>query len=179
MIYTVPSNWKYDESIEMLYLFYQKTDELLSQVSPITYSLPLHNVMTLVKEMDQVFDLLNEYGMISEYYSKYIVPILEEFLSQTEEDYVLKKILGNRLFNIRTGFTESLRDHTHLKEWINVLKQACTLTKYREAYREEISHLIMHTHDKNKLLLATERYFTCLVDMGYSREYLYTSLNIL
>lgn len=67
MIYRIPENWDYNESMEMLYLFYQKADELLSETSPDTYSLPLHNSMTLLKEVEETFDLLNEYGMLTEY----------------------------------------------------------------------------------------------------------------
>ena len=68
MIYHVPESWDYNESLEMLYLFYQKTDELLSEASPDTYSLPLHNSMTLLEEVEEIFDLLNGYGMLTEYY---------------------------------------------------------------------------------------------------------------
>lgn len=173
MIYTIPENWKYDESLEMLYLFYQKVDELLSAATPDTYSLPLHNSITLVEEMEEVFDLLNQYNMIDEYYNKYIPPIIEEFLEQSEDDYILKKILGQRLFSIRTGFTEATRDHIHIKGWINTFKQACMPSKYRNAYKKEIIHLVNETKEKEKLLYSTVSYFSLLVRMGYSREYLY------
>lgn len=174
MIYHIPENWDYNESMEMLYLFYQKADELLSEASPATYSLPLHNSMTLLKEVEEIFDLLNEYGMLAVYYSKYIPPIIEELLDQIENDYILKKILGNRLFNIRTGLTEAQKNHAHLKGWVNAFKQACTPLKYRKAYVSEIIHLVRETKDKNKLLYSTTCYFTCLIRMGYSREYVYT-----
>ncbi len=174
MIYRIPENWAYNESLEMLYLFYQKADELLSESSPDTYSLPLHNSMTLLIEAEEIFDLLNEYGMITEYYSKYIPPILEELLAQIESDYILKKILGGRLFSIRTGLEEGQKSHIHLKGWINAFKQACTFQQYRKAYIKEIVHLVNDTKDKNKLLYSTTCYFTCLIRMGYSREYVYT-----
>lgn len=173
MIYHIPENWEYSEPMEMLYLFYQKADELLSEASPDTYSLPLHNSITLLKETEEIFDLLNEYGMLTEYYSKYIPPILEELLDQMESDYLLKKILGSRLFSIRTGLAEAQKSHVHLKGWINTFNQACTFSQYRKAYANEIIHLVKETKDKNKLLYSTERYFTCLIRMGYSREYVY------
>lgn len=56
MIYRIPENWIYNESLEMLYLFYQKADELLSETSPDTYSLPLHNSMTLLIEAEEIFE---------------------------------------------------------------------------------------------------------------------------
>jgi len=174
MIYQIPENWDYNESLEMLYLFYQKADELLSENSPDTYSLPLHNSMTLLSEAEEIFDLLNEYGMLAEYYGKYIPPILEELLSKIESDYILKKMLGARLFSIRTGLTEAQKTSSHLKGWINLFKQACTSSQYRKAYSAEISHLVKNTKDKNKLLYSTTCYFTSLIRMGYSREYIYT-----
>lgn len=174
MIYQIPENWDYSESMEMLYLFYQKTDELLSETSPDMYSLPLHNSMTLLQEVEEIFDLLNEYGILEEYYSKYIPPILEELLYQIESDYILKKILEKRLFSIRTGLTEAQKKYANLKKWVNIFKQACAPSKYREAYMQEIVHLVKETKDKNKLLYSTTCYFTCLVRIGCSREYVYT-----
>ena len=175
MIYHIPENWDYSESLEMLYLFYQKADELLSETSPDTYSLPLHNTITLLSEAKEIFDLLNEYGMLTEYYERYVPPIIDELLAQIEDDYILKRILGPRLFSIRTGLAEAQKNHTHLKRWIDVFTQACTNAKYRKAYSSEISHLVKETKDKNKLLYSATCYFTCLVRMGYSREYLYTA----
>lgn len=175
MIYRIPENWDYNESLELLYLFYQKADELLSETSPNTYSLPLHNSMTLLSEAEEIFNLLNEYEMVAEYYGKYIPPILEELLEQLEDDYILKRILDSRLFSIRTGLIEAQKNPTHLKEWLNVFKQACTASKYRKAYSAEISHLVKDTKDKNKLLYSTTCYFISLIHLGYSREYIYTS----
>ena len=60
MLCNIPENWVYEESLEMLYLFYQRTDELLSASTSDTYSLPLHNSWTLVDEIVEVFNLLNE-----------------------------------------------------------------------------------------------------------------------
>ena len=172
MIYRIPENWDYNESLELLYLFYQKADELLSETSPNTYSLPLHNSMTLLSEAEEIFNLLNEYEMVAEYYGKYIPPILEELLEQLEDDYILKRILDSRLFSIRTGLIEAQKNPTHLKEWLNVFKQACTASKYRKAYSAEISHLVKDTKDKNKLLYSTTCYFISLIHLGYSREYI-------
>lgn len=173
MINNIPENWVYNSSMEMLYLFYQKTDELLSESTSDTYALPLHNSLTLIKEINEVFTLLNEYGMIEKYYIKYIPPIIEEFLKQTEDDYILKRILGERLSSIRTGFTEALTNYIHLEGWGDIFRQTCTLSKYLKAYENEIIHLITETSDKTKLLYCIQNYFVCLVRIGYSREYLY------
>lgn len=102
MINKIPDSWDYDDSMEMLWLFYQATDELLSETTPDTYTLPLHNALTLIDEMEEVYVLLKEHNIVDKYYIQYIPPIIDEFLSQTEDDSILKKILGLRLESIRT-----------------------------------------------------------------------------
>lgn len=175
MINAVPSNWEYSDSLEMLYLFYQCTDELLSEATPDTYALPQHNVVTLLREIEEVFELIDNHNMLDEYYAKYIPPIIEEFIDQTEKDYIFKKIVGDRLFSIRTGFEEAKTTHAHLSGWISVFKQACSMRKYREMYEKEIVRLITTTTEKQKLITCTTNYFITLSRIGYSREYLYTT----
>lgn len=175
MINKVPNNWEYNDSLEMLYLFYQCTDELLSEVTPDTYALPQHNVVTLLREIEEVFDLISNHNMLDDYYAKYIPPIIEEFLDQTENDYIFKRIVGDRLFSIRTGFEEAKTTDTHLSGWISVFKQACSMRKYREMYEKEIIYLITTTTEKQKLITCTTNYFITLSHIGYAREYLYTT----
>ena len=175
MINTIPDNWEYTDSLEMLYLFYQCADELLSEVTPDTYALPQHNVVTLLCEIEEVFDLINAHNMLDEYYAKYIPPIIEEFIDQTEKDYIFKRIVGNRLLSIRTGFEEAKTTHAHLSGWISVFKQACSMRKYHEMYEKEIVRLITTTTEKQKLITCTTNYFITLTHIGYSREYLYTT----
>ena len=58
MINTIPDNWEYTDDLEMLFLFYQSTDELLSEVTPDTFALPLHNVLSLIDEIAEEAILL-------------------------------------------------------------------------------------------------------------------------
>lgn len=64
MINTIPENWEYNDSLEMLFLFYQKADELLSENTPDTFALPMHNAITLLYEIEAVNDLLVQYGLV-------------------------------------------------------------------------------------------------------------------
>ena len=175
MINTIPNNWEYNDSLEMLFLFYQCADELLSEVTPDTYALPQHNVVTLLLEIEEVYDLINNHNMLGEYYTKYIPPIIDEFLDQTERDHIFKRIVGERLLSIRTGFEEAKTTHIHLSGWISVFKQACSIKKYREMHEQEIEYLITSTNDKQKLIASTINYFITLTHIGYTREYLYTT----
>lgn len=173
MITTIPNNWKYDESLEMLFLFYQRADELLSETTADSFSLPLHNTITLLIEMDNVYALLKTYGLIDEYYGKYIPPIIDEFICQTENDYIFKKCVGERLDSIRTGFTEAKNSSTHLQSWIDVVIHLCSPAQYINEYTNEISHLLKETNDKSKLIYCETNYFVSLRQVGYSREHLY------
>lgn len=174
MIGNRPESWSKDSTLDMLWLFYQCTDELLSNSSADTYTLPLHNSVTLMFELREIYYLLKKYNIIDAYYRNYISPIIEEFLDSTEEDYILKRILGGRLDRIRTGFNEALNNSTVLERWIGVFAQACNPEKYLQRYKEEIKHLVSETGDKEKLLYCTSNYYITLRKIGYTREFLYS-----
>lgn len=91
MINKPPESWEYCDDLEMLYLFYQITDELLNEATPDTYSLPLHNPLSLVGELVETYALLKEHDSIDDYYTKYIPPIIDELLEKIKDDYLLKK----------------------------------------------------------------------------------------
>lgn len=175
MINKVPESWEYNNNLEMLFLFYQSTDELLSEITPDTYALPLHNVLSLLDEIVETYNLLEKHGSINEYYNKYMPPIIEEFIHKIEEDYLLKKMLGKRLDSIITGFFEAKNDHKLLERWVDIFTQSCNGDKYRLLYENEIVRLITETNDKNKLLYCIQNYYVTLINIGYSREYLYSS----
>lgn len=175
MINRKPTNWVNDDSLEMLFLFYQISDELLSEVSPDTYSLPQHNTLTLFSEIQEIYFMLKRHGIVEQYYSQYIPPIIDELLSNLEDDYILKQVFGKRLFCIRTGFEEAKTNHQLLERWMEMFQHSCSVSTYRKKYTDEIRHLITSTKDKKKLLYCTKNYYVCLVHLGYSREYLYTT----
>ena len=173
MINKIPDNWDYKDDLEMLFLFYQSTDELLSEVTTDTYALPLHNTLSLFLEIDEIYRLLKRNSIIEKYYEQYIPPIIEEFLKSLEDDYLLKKMLGKRQDLIKTGFTECLKNSILLERWLESFMQLCTLGRYKEAYENEIIHLVTQTNDKQKLLYCLSNYYVHLISIGYSREYIY------
>ena len=139
---SIPENWEYHESLEILFFFYLTTKELLSDKTVDSYALPLHNTISLIYEMGQVFYWLKEFDMVSEYYNKYIVPIIEEFKEKTVCDDIFKDIVGMRLESIRTGFGEAIKDYRIFDKWINVVKQACSLNEYVKIHRDRICNLV-------------------------------------
>ena len=90
MITNVPANWKYNESLEMLFLFYQRAEELLSVKTIDTYRLPAHNTMTLCIEIRSLFSALKSRNQLEEYYQKYICPVIDELIASIHEDALLK-----------------------------------------------------------------------------------------
>ena len=175
MVNQIPDSWEYNESLEMLFLFYQCADELLSETTTDTYSLPLHNAYTLIFEMQEVYSLLNKYGIVAEYFDKYIPPIIEEYLHQVENDYIYKKIMGDRLDSIKTGFKEAKSNPKLLERWIEYSSQICSIQKYYLSYKDEIINIVINSNDKKKLMYCVANYFIILRTIGYSREYLYTT----
>ena len=175
MIVSIPESWRYNDSLEMLYYFYQVSDELLSEVTPDTYSLPLHSTFSLLGEIGEIYDILEKFDIVETYYYSYIPLIIDEFLDSLEKDYLLKQQLGHRLFTIRTGFEEAKKNHVLLHRWFSFFYQACSREKYRDLYSQEIIRLVEQTKDKNKLLYCAKNYYVSLICEGYSREYLYIS----
>ena len=174
MINAVPENWKYDDSLEMLFLFYQCTDELLSETAPDTYCLPQHNTITLFCELDEVYTLLKGYNIVDQYYSNYVPPIIDEFLNCLEKDKLLKGLIGRRIFTLKTGFEEAKQNSVLLERWCNLFKQICSPERYIKIYKEEIVRLVTETKDKMQLYYSVKNLYISLIGVGYSREYLYT-----
>lgn len=175
MVNTIPENWEYNDSLEMLFLFYQKAEELLSENTPDTFALPMHNAITLLYEIEAVNDLLVQYGLVKAYYSKYVPIIIDELLHEIERDYILKKFLDIRLESIKTGLVEAKTNQVLLEKWLNLFKHSCSPSSYRKAYVSEISRLIQNTKDKDKLMYCAQNYFILLRHAGYSREYMYNA----
>ena len=174
MVNNPPRNWKYSEEIEMLFFFYQCVDELLSENTGDTYALPVHNSMTLVHEIEFIYNMLMEYDLVSEYYLKYIPVIIDELIFNIEDDHLLKREFGKRLDTIKTGFREAKNNHVLLRRWLSIFHQACSDERYIQLYKDEIGRLILSTINKSELVKCARRLFVCLVNDGLSREFLYT-----
>lgn len=173
MVNKIPETWQYDSKLEMLLYFYQISDELLSKSTPDTYTLPLNNSFSLFHEIEEVYNLLEQHNIISQYYYNYVPVIIDELLEALECDAILKNILGKRFESLRTGLQESQKNYVLLRRWLNLFHQICDLKKYIHKYRTEIERLIMETSNKKNLAYCAKNYYIALTNIGYSREYLY------
>ena len=142
MINNIPENWTYSDDLEMLFYFYQCTDELLSETSPDSFALPLHNTITLINELTEIYSLLKKYDIVKEYYERYIPPIIDEFFHSMTEDYVLKSMLGERLDSILTVFEE--REDTRTRMTITNIKSTGLILYVSAQYRftRQYSHFL-------------------------------------
>lgn len=173
MVNLVPDSWKYTDEMEMLFFFYQCSDELLSENSPDTYALPFHNSMSLMYEIEYTYNLLEQYHLINKYYTSYIPVVIDEFLNSLSNDYILKKALGYRLDSIKTGLCEAKVNHVLLQRWLDLFNQSCNNKQYRELYSEELISLITETKSKKDLRYCTSNFYVAIMNSGYSREYMY------
>lgn len=174
MITNIPMNWKYSTSLEMLFLFFQRAEELLSDKTIDTYRLPAHNTMTLCIEICSLFSALKSRNQLEEYYQKYISPVIDELIASIHEDDLLKGKLSNRLDTILTGLEESKKNSKLIIRWLDLIFQLCTPTQYYLMYKEEIIRLITEGKSKNELLFCEQVYFVCLKNiLEYSMEYMY------
>lgn len=174
MIYSIPDSWVYKKDMEMLWFFYQSVDEMLSTYTIDSYSVPLHNTLTLFEEMNIVYSFLRQYGMIDSYYTKYICPIIDEFLYSLASDVVLKKMLGERLNRFEIGLKEAKDNSVLLPKWLHLFMHDINEMDYYKKYQLEICEIVKsNTNEKKWLAYCLKVAFAELLWRGYNREYLY------
>ena len=174
MINQIPDNWVYSNKMEMLWFFYQRVDEMLSTNTIDTYSVPLHNTITLFHELVEVDSILKQFGLEETYFENYLTPIIDELLNSLKQDFILKHKLDKRLLKFMAGFEESKKNSAVLSKWIPLFMQAINEEEYIDLYKTEISELIIdNKRDKKKLEYCIRVLFSELLFIGYNREYLY------
>jgi hypothetical protein len=60
-----------------------------------------------------------------------------------------------------------------MERWVELIIDLCPVRKYFEKNKEIIFKSINSNRDKDKLLSAKTRFYSCLINFGYSEEYLY------
>lgn len=176
MVNEIPESWSYNENLENMLFFYQISEEMLSYVSPDSFRLPVCNSMTLCIEIRRIYDFLYKSKQIERYYSKYIPCIIDELISEIQQDSILKNQLGNRLESIITGLISAKEIPTELIRWINLINQSCTLEEHKKLNKSRIKTIISGTKDKKELAKRTQEYYIDLIGLGYSPEFLYQSI---
>lgn len=174
----MPKNWKKDaEPLEMLFFFYQVSEELLNEKTPDSFALPMHNAITLLIEMSYVNELLKKYGLVEKFYSKYIPVIIEEFLEQFQSDIIIKEMLNHRYDSIRAGFEQAKGLPNQLNIWIEAFQQAVSFFEYIDHLKKKIAELIVGSKRKKNLLSLVANFYIMLLAAGYSKEQLRKELS--
>lgn len=178
MINSIPAKWKNDgHTLDMLFFFYQLSEEFLNEHTPDSFSLPMHNSITLLMEMAQMNELLNRYGMVEKYFTKYIPVIVDEFLNQLQNDDILKKMLGHRYELMKIGFESSKNDSKQLDIWVQSFQQAVSIFEYIDCLKKIIADIIeTKRNDKQKLYYVTSNLYVSLLTIGYSKQYIRNEL---
>lgn len=173
MITDIPSCWEYTKDLETLLFFYQRSEEMLSKYTVDTYHVKMHNTLSLCKEALTIYRQLDGLNIINEYYSKYVHDILNELIFSIHNDEVIKQILGVRLESVITGLNAAKSDSSLMERWVETIIDSCQPRKYFEENKKIICEAVINNHNKDKLLSAMERFYSYLIDFGYSEEYLY------
>lgn len=174
MVYSIPDSWVYNKDMEMLWYFYQNVDEMLSTYTIDTFSVPLHNTLTLFEEMNIVYSFLSKYGMLDKYYTKYIDPIIDEFLYSLVGDSVLKKMLGERLSRFEIGLKEAKGNPALLPKWLHLFMHDINEIDYYKHYQSLICSIVKNNKkEKKRLTYCLKVAFAELLWRGYNREFLY------
>lgn len=173
----MPENWKEkEESLEMLFFFYQVSEELLNEKTPDSFALPMHNAITLWGEMGYMNELLNNYGLVGQYYSKYIPVIVDEFLSQLRSDSIIKKLLNYRYDSMLRGFEDAKNKPDHLNLWLESFQQAVPFNSYIDNLKSKIIELLADSKEKKELQNLTKNLYIMLIAYGYSKKYIRRTL---
>lgn len=173
MINQLPSCWNYTKDMETLLFFFQRSEEMLSKYTVDTYHVKMHNTLSLCKEALTIYEQLDSLNIISEYYAKYVPDILNELIFSIHNDEVIKKILGVRLESVITGLDIAKTDSSLMERWVETIIDSCKSRKYFEENKKIICKAVINNRNKDKLLSAMERFYSYLIDFGYSEEYLY------
>lgn len=173
MITEIPKCWKYTKDLETLFFFFQRSEEMLSKYTVDTYHVKMHNTISLCEEALYLYRQLDDLNIISEYYTKYICDILDELIFSIHNDDVIKQLLGVRLDSIITGINSAKANSSLMERWVETIIDFCQPEKYLEINKDIICDSVANNHNKDKLLNAMTRFYSYLIDRGYSEEYLY------
>ena len=91
-----------------LFLFYQKSNELLFRHTVDSYKLPIHNVFSIIKEISGVSTLLRISNTVDRYFESYISPMIDEFLFLANNDKIFKKMMGEYFGEVINKFDKHL-----------------------------------------------------------------------
>lgn len=173
MINEIPRCWDYNKNLETLLFFFQRSEEMLSKYTVDTYHVKMHNTISLCREALSLYEKLDALNIIDEYYTKYICDILDELIFSIHNDDVIKQLLGVRLESVVTGIETAKSNSSLLERWIETVLDFCKSKKYLEKNKEIICDSVVNNHNKDKLSTAMTRFYSHLINNGYSEEYLY------
>jgi len=177
MIHRMPINWKEDESLNLLFLFYQESNELLFKNTFDSYELPMHNSITIIDEIQSIYELMKATGTLELYFEKYTTPMIEEFMDFAKNDKILKELLGNAN-EIINKFSSVKKDYVLLVNLINIVQRRCKIENYIEKCKFEIENIICNNikEDKDNLIIYIKNLYISLVNFGYSKEYIFREI---
>lgn len=182
MINKIPKNFCYSDSTKNLFLFYQRSSELLFDYSPDSYKVSSHNAHSLISEAHNIFLYLKKDGCHQRFYAQYIPDILEELIFVLRTDNVSKLFLGLRFQKYIQLLEQCKNAHgtdEELKEFETVivnLRNYYSNKKFYNYVKERLRNLICGEKNEQELITVTDVLLCELIFLGYSKQHIYNAI---
>lgn len=173
MISRSPKKFRLSDNTKNLFLFFQCVNEMTFDYSPDTYKAPTLNTRLLCREAYNTYKYLKETNVLDKYYTKYLVPILEELEFSLTNDSVAKELLGERYEKIYSLLDTLKTDNTLFESTIRNLRNYLGGRKYYNRLKDKIGHLICTNKDQLELIKITGDWMAEILALGYSKQHIY------
>lgn len=134
--------------------------------SPDTYKAPTLNTRLLCREAYNTYKYLKETNVLDKYYTKYLVPILEELKFSLTNDSVAKELLEERYEKIYSLLDTLKTDNTLFESTIRNLRNYLGGRKYYNRLKDKIGHLICTNKDPLELIKITGDWMAEILALG-------------
>ena len=108
--------------LKIFFCFFNCVNEMTFDYSPDTYKAPTLNTRLICREAYNTYKFLKESNALDKYYTKYLIPILEELEFSLSNDKVAKEILGERYGKIYSLLETLKTDKALLKALFEIYR---------------------------------------------------------
>ena len=167
------NNFKINDTTKNLFLFFQCVNEMTFDYSPDTYKAPTLNTRLICREAYNTYKFLKESNALDKYYTKYLIPILEELEFSLSNDKVAKEILGERYGKIYSLLETLKTDKALFESTIRNLQNYLGGRKYYNKLKDKICDLVCAEKEQIELIKLIGVWMSEIMALGYSKQHIY------
>ena len=167
------NNFKINDTTKNLFLFFQCVNEMTFDYSPDTYKAPTLNTRLICREAYNTYKFLKESNALDKYYTKYLIPILEELEFSLSNDKVAKEILGERYGKIYSLLETLKTDKALFESTIRNLQNYLGGRKYYNKLKDKICDLVCAEKEQIELIKLIGDWMSEIMALGYSKQHIY------